>query len=67
MLLKLDDQIRQAYAQAEDCAHRAKIARSPQERSDWLFVEQRWLTLARSLEFAQRIERFSDEAKRNLH
>ena len=34
------------------------------ERNDSLFVEARWLSLARSLEFTQRLERFSDEAKR---
>jgi len=67
MLLKLEEQIHQAYGHAEDCAHRARIARNPQQRSDWLFVEQRWLTLAQTLSFAQRFERFSDEAKRNRY
>ena len=67
MLLKLDNQIRRAYEHAEDCAQRARIARSPQERSDWLFVEQHWLTLARTLSFAQRFERFSDETRRNRY
>jgi hypothetical protein len=62
MLFRLDHQIRQAYEHAEDCARRAKNARNPEERRDWLFVEQRWLTLARSLEFTRRAELFAGEA-----
>ena len=55
-----------AYARAHDCAEQAKAAVTPQERTDWLFVEARWLTLARSLEFTQRLENFSGEVKRNI-
>jgi hypothetical protein len=65
MLDNLDQQIRNAYHHARDCAERAKTAVTPEERNDWRFVEARWLTLACSLEFARRIEGFSDEAKRN--
>jgi len=63
MLQNLDLKIRNAYQHAHDCAERAKIAPTPQERSDWLFVEARWLSLAHSLEFMQRLERFSDKAR----
>jgi hypothetical protein len=65
MLESLDQQIRDAFQHAHVCAERAKTCVTPQERNDWLFVEARWLSLARSLEFTQRLERFSDEAKRN--
>ena len=62
MLQNIESQIRNAYQHAHDCAGRAKIAAAPQERSDWLFVEARWLSLAHSLEFMQRLERFSEKA-----
>ena len=61
-MLQIESQIRNAYQHAHDCAGRAKIAATPQERSDWLFVEARWLALALSLEFTERLERFSREA-----
>jgi hypothetical protein len=63
MLQNLESQIRNAYQHAHDCAERAKIAVTPQERSDWLFVEARWLALAHSLEFTEQLESFSDEAR----
>ena len=62
MLQNIESQIRNAYQHAHDCAGRAKIAATPQERRDWLFVEARWLSLAHSLEFMQRLERFSEKA-----
>jgi hypothetical protein len=65
MLETLDQQIRDAYQPAHDCADRAKTAVTPQERNDWLFVGARWLTLAHSLEFTRPAERFFGEAKRN--
>ena len=64
MLIQLDYQIRQVYAQAERCAERAQGAGTPQEREDWLFVEQRWLVLARSLEFSRRLESLTEENNR---
>jgi hypothetical protein len=63
MLQNIESQIRNAYQHAHDCAGRAKIATTPQERSDWLFVEARWLSLAHNLEFTQRLERFSGEPR----
>jgi len=62
-MLQIESQIRNAYQHAHDCAGRAQIAATPQERRDWLFVEARWLSLAHSLEFTQRLERFSDKAR----
>jgi hypothetical protein len=61
-IVQIESQIRDAYQHAHDCAGRAKIAATPQERSDWLFVEARWLPLAHSLELTQQLERFSNEA-----
>ena len=36
----------------------------PALRDDFLRLENRWLELARSMEFAERLTDFSDEAKR---
>jgi hypothetical protein len=64
MLYQLEDRIRDAYQHAEDSAERAKKAKNPSERDDWLMLERRYLLLARSLEFSRRLERFTDEARR---
>lgn len=53
---QLDGQIRDAYGQAEDCAQRAKTD-DLRERHHWFVLERRWLTLARSIEYARRPER----------
>ena len=63
MLLKLDEQIRQAYGHAEDGGQQEKTAASPEERGDRLSVESRSLTLTGSLESTRRLEGFSDEVK----
>ena len=52
---------KQAYAQAEDCAQRAKTG-DLRERHHWLVLENRWLTLARSIEYARRLEGLEVEA-----
>jgi hypothetical protein len=64
MLLKLGEQIRQAYERAEaargageDCR---RLSREIQRSA---LCRTRWLTLAGSLEFARRLEDFSDEVR----
>jgi hypothetical protein len=61
MLRQLDEQIRDAYSHAEDCARRAKATR--RGREDWLLLEKRYLTLAQSLELRQRLKLIANEAK----
>ena len=63
MLQRLDEQIRDAYRHAEDCARRAKATRARQGRDDWLLLESRYLSLAQSLELSQRLDLFAKEAK----
>jgi hypothetical protein len=63
MLQRVDEQIRDAYRHAEDCARRAKATRARQGRDDWLLLETRYLSLAQSLELSQRPELFATEAK----
>lgn len=64
MLQNLSVQIRECLGHAEDCAHQAKSEADPQLRQDFLDLEQRWLKLARSYEFADRLEAFANSAKR---
>ena len=61
MLNNLSDQIRECLQHAEDCARQAagRPAGSP-SRLDYLQLEERWLALARSNEFSDRLEDFSN-------
>jgi hypothetical protein len=64
MLNSLSEQIRECYAHAEQCARKAAAQRDPRLKQDFLDMERRWLTLAKSYEFGERLGDFSDEAKR---
>ena len=59
MLLSLSEDVRDCYRHAEDCAEKARIAATPQLRSDFLRLERAWLTLARSYEFTERLSAFA--------
>ena len=58
MLLKMSDQIAHCYRHAVACAQRAKSEHDPSLQDDWLTMERRWITLARSYELSGFIERF---------
>ena len=64
MLNNLSEQIRNCYQHAEDCARKAAEQPDPQLKQDFLDLEKRWLLLARSFEFNERLSDFSDETKR---
>jgi hypothetical protein len=64
MLNNLSEQIRDCYAHAEECARKAADQTDPQLKQDFLDMERRWLTLAKSYELSERLEDFSDEAGR---
>jgi hypothetical protein len=55
MLQKLTEEIAECYAQASHCRERAKQALDPSIKRDFLDMERRWLSLARSYEFAERL------------
>ena len=65
VLNNLSEQIRDCLEHAEECARRAAAQTDPALRDDFLRLEKRWLELARSMEFAERLTDFSDEAKQN--
>ena len=65
VLNNLSEQIRDCLQHAEECARRAAAQTDPALRDDFLRLEKRWLELARSMEFAERLTDFSDETRRN--
>jgi hypothetical protein len=64
MLNNLSEQIRECLRHAEDCARRAGAQTDPKSKEDFLDMERRWLFLARSYEFTERVTDFSAETKR---
>jgi len=62
----LVEQIRECLQHAEDCARKAAAQSDPNLKEDFLTMERRWRFLARSYEFSERLDDFSDEAKRNV-
>ena len=64
MLNNLSKQIRDCLQHAEDCARKAAAQTDPKLKEDFLNNERRWLALAQSYDFTQRLGDFSDEAKR---
>jgi hypothetical protein len=60
VLNNLSEQIRECIQHAEDCARKAAtLPDSSPFRQDFLNLEQRWLELARSIEFGERLESFT--------
>jgi hypothetical protein len=65
MLKNLSEEIRECHRHAEDCARKAAAQIDLQLKADFVDLEMRWLFLARSYEFTERLTDFSDETKRN--
>jgi hypothetical protein len=64
VLNNLSGNIRECLQHAEHCALKAAAQTDPKLKQDFLDMERRWLSLARSYEFSGRID-LSDETKRN--
>jgi len=64
MLNNLSVQIRECLRHAEDCARQAAAQSCPKLKADFLDMERRWLFLARSYEFTDRLSDFSAETNR---
>jgi hypothetical protein len=58
------EQIRECLRHAEDCAQKAAAQTDPQLKQDFLVMERRWLFLARSYGFTERLTNLSNETKR---
>jgi hypothetical protein len=48
-----NEDVRQCYRHAEDCARKAAGQTDPKAKQDFLDLERRWLSLARSFEFSE--------------
>jgi len=65
MFLKPSKEARECHLYAAHCADTARLPSDPQLRQDFLEMQQRWLSLARSYEFAERLEFLSAIEARN--
>ena len=61
----LSEQIRECLEHAEECARKAGAQTDPKIKADFLDLERRWMLLARSYEFTERLTDFSGETRRN--
>jgi hypothetical protein len=62
MLDNVSKRTRDCLLKAEECSHQAPAQNDPKIRQDYLYAEQRWLTLAKSIEFTERLGRFTRNA-----
>jgi hypothetical protein len=63
MLQNISKDIRQCYLRADECRESAETATSESVRGDYFAMEQRWLALARSYEFTERLSGFNEQFK----
>jgi len=66
VLENLSKQVRDCMLQAEQCAFRAKIEPDPVVARERLNMERRCLSLARCLEFQERLQSFSSHNKKTI-
>jgi hypothetical protein len=59
MLQNLSKDIRECYLRAEQCKRLAEGALTPSAKEEYFAMERRWLSLARSYEFAERLSDFT--------
>jgi hypothetical protein len=64
MLRKLSNEISECHRHAKDCRRKANEATVPTAKQEFLNMERRWLFLARSYEFTERLTDFNDYAKK---
>ena len=64
MLNNLSEHVRECLRHAEECAQKAAAQSDPTLKKDFLDMERRWLSLARSYELSERLTDFSAETKR---
>jgi hypothetical protein len=64
VLNNLSEEVRECLQHAEHCARKAAAQTDSKLKEDFLDMERRWLSLARSYGFTERLTAFSDEKKR---
>jgi hypothetical protein len=66
MLKRLSEEIRECYRHAEECARNAAAQTDQGLCDDFLRLEKRWLELARSMEFAERLNNFTKHSPKPI-
>jgi hypothetical protein len=64
MLNNLSEQVRECLEHAQDCARVAAEQTCAKRKEEFLDLERRWLSLARSHEFTERLDDFCGENRR---
>jgi predicted RNA-binding Zn-ribbon protein involved in translation (DUF1610 family) len=64
VLNNVTEQIRECYRRAGDCAQKAAAQTDPKLKADFSALERRWLVLARSYDFTERLTNFPGKTKR---
>jgi hypothetical protein len=64
MLQNLSEEIRECLRRAEECKRLSKTVQSPSAIQDYLEMEQRWLNLAHSYEFTERLSRYTGHSRK---
>jgi hypothetical protein len=67
VLNKLSEQVRECLQHAEECARKAAAQSDPGLRDDFLRLEKRWLTLARSIEFGESLDNVYKSSRYRTH
>lgn len=67
MLNNLSEQVRECLQRADGCAREAAAQTCAKMREDFLDLERRWLSLARSYEFTERLDDFCTDTKRRAN
>jgi hypothetical protein len=65
MLLKLSDAVSECLRRAEECGRHARTSYDAASIAHYLKMEQRWLFLASSRQFAERMYRFISNQTRD--
>jgi hypothetical protein len=65
MFVSVSNEASECRLYAEHCADKAQLQSDPQLRQWFLEMQRRWLSLARSYEFAERLEFLSAVEERN--
>jgi hypothetical protein len=66
MVQKVSTQVADCYERAGESRARATCAASEIEKTEYLNIERRWIMLARSYEWSERITGFNEEVRRRL-
>jgi hypothetical protein len=64
MLQQLAKEIAECYGHARESRERAKVAHDPALKQDFLDMERRWISLAHSYQFTERLLNFPTEVTR---